>query len=146
MRHRLDPDTMTPAARRDVRGAGLRLPGSYSLATMSPEAKMTGILSGHRMDVKTLVANLIRVADLAGVTILPEAIAVEVLPAPHRPPVLPAGKMRVYIFQWGDECLEVGEVGPRFGLNRQSPTFRALAQSLQGIPRARAEPDRQETL
>ncbi len=65
------------------------------------------------MDVEALVADFIRVADLAGVTILREAIAVEVLPAPHHPPILPAGKMGVYIFQWGNQCLKVGKAGPR---------------------------------
>ena len=66
------------------------------------------------MDVKTLVAKFIQVADLAGVTIRPEAVAVEMLPAPHRQPSsLPAGKMGVYIFHWGSQCLKVGKAGPR---------------------------------
>ena len=65
------------------------------------------------MDVEALLASFIRVAGLAGVTILRETVAVEVLPAPHRPPTLPAGKMGVYIFQWGDQCLKVGKAGPR---------------------------------
>jgi hypothetical protein len=65
------------------------------------------------MDIKALVANFIRVADLAGVTVTPETLAVEILPAPHRPPILPAGKMGVYIFQWGNQCLKVGKAGPR---------------------------------
>lgn len=67
------------------------------------------------MDIRTLVANFIRVADLAGVTIRPEAVAVEMLPAPHRPPILPAGKMGVYIFHWGSQCFKVGKAGPMTG-------------------------------
>ena len=65
------------------------------------------------MDVKTLVANFIRAADLAGVTIRPEAVAVEMLPAPHRPRILPPGKMAVYIFHWGSQCLKVGKAGSK---------------------------------
>jgi len=75
---------------------------------------MTGVLLGKPMDPETLVANFIRVADMAGITIRPEAVAVEMLPPPHRPPsLLPAGKMGVYIFHWGSQCLKVGKVGPR---------------------------------
>lgn len=42
-------------------------------------------------------------------------LTLECLPAPHRPKMLPAGKMAVYCF-WGcGEWLKVGKVGPNSG-------------------------------
>lgn len=65
-------------------------------------------------EVGALIESFMAVGDLAGVTIPPGAVAVEMLPAPHRSPsVLPAGKMAVYIFQWGSQCLKIGKVGPK---------------------------------
>ncbi len=54
------------------------------------------------------------VADLAGVALPVGAIAIEKLPAPHRPPTsLPPGKIAVYVFSKGADVLKVGKVGAR---------------------------------
>ena len=54
------------------------------------------------------------VAELAGIEIWPEAISIENLGMPHRPPSsLPKGKMSVYVFSEEDRVLKVGKVGPR---------------------------------
>jgi hypothetical protein len=54
------------------------------------------------------------VARLAGVELLPGAVVVEHLPAPHRSPTrLPPGKMAVYVFSRGAEVLKVGKVGAK---------------------------------
>jgi hypothetical protein len=61
-----------------------------------------------------------------GRPISPGAISHELLPAPHRPPKLPAGKCAVYVFSltrgYGQKCpagqnrvLKVGRVGPKSG-------------------------------
>ena len=53
------------------------------------------------------------VAELAGVRVPDNALSVETLPAPHRPPTaLPKGKVAVYVFVWKEQCLKVGKVGP----------------------------------
>lgn len=54
------------------------------------------------------------VAKLAGVKVPIDSITPERLASPHKPPKpLPAGKMAVYVFIWGDYCLKVGKVGPK---------------------------------
>ncbi len=79
---------------------------------MQPSAKTTAVLLGRHMDTEELVADFIRVANLAGVVLLRDAVDVEVLRAPHCPRSLPAGRMGAYVFLWGDECLKVGKAGP----------------------------------
>ena len=54
------------------------------------------------------------VARLAGVVLSNDAISIEHLSAPHRPPTkLPLGKMAVYVFSNGPEVLKVGKVGAK---------------------------------
>ena len=54
------------------------------------------------------------VAELAGVSLAEDAIRIEALPAPHKPPSrLPLGTMAVYVFSYGPEFLKVGKVGPK---------------------------------
>ncbi len=66
------------------------------------------------IDADKLIADFVRVAELAGLNIKQGNIKIENLPAPHIPPsTLPAGKMAVYVFQLGDQCLKVGKVGPK---------------------------------
>jgi len=66
------------------------------------------------VDTRQLVEDFLRTAALAGVGIEPSQLTVEELPAPHRPPSsLPSGRMAVYVFHLGDECLKVGKVGPK---------------------------------
>ena len=65
-------------------------------------------------NIKQLVKNFERVAKLAGVDIPTGSITVETLSAPHTPPrSLPSGRMAVYVFLWGDDCLKIGKVGPK---------------------------------
>ncbi len=66
------------------------------------------------IDADKLIADFVRAAEIAGLNIKQGNINIENLPAPHIPPsTLPAGKMAVYVFQWGDQCLKVGKVGPK---------------------------------
>ena len=64
-------------------------------------------------DPQPLIEDFRKVAGLAGVSVPKNALSVEKLPAPHKPPsVLPKGKMAVYVFAWRGQCLKVGKVGP----------------------------------
>lgn len=66
------------------------------------------------MDTRQLIDDFLRTAALAGIRIEPTQLTVEELPAPHRSPSsLPSGRMAVYVFHLGDECLKVGKVGPK---------------------------------
>jgi hypothetical protein len=66
------------------------------------------------IDTNKLISDFLRSAELAGLAIKEGDIQIENLPAPHVPPsVLPSGKMAVYVFHWGDQCLKVGKVGPK---------------------------------
>ena len=63
---------------------------------------------------EALAADFVTVAKLAGVDLPPEAINVEKLPAPHRPPTrLPQGQMAVYVFAREGQTLKVGKVGAK---------------------------------
>ena len=64
-------------------------------------------------DPQPLIEDFRKVAGLAGVSVPNNALSVERLPAPHKPPsALPKGKMAVYVFAWKGQCLKVGKVGP----------------------------------
>ena len=87
----------------------------------------------------SLVQDFRRVAELALASVPVGAIALEALPALHRPPSsLPAGKMAVYVFVWKGQCLKVGKVGPksqaRYTSQHYAPSSSAsnLARSLLG--------------
>ena len=58
-----------------------------------------------------LLADFLVVAELAEIKMQPEAIRVETLMMPHRPPRnLPKGKMAVYVFSDKERVLKVGRV------------------------------------
>lgn len=64
------------------------------------------------IDTELLLEDFLAVANIAQVRINRDQISVEILPAPHRPPRrLPAGKMAIYVFVYGDTTLKVGKVG-----------------------------------
>lgn len=66
------------------------------------------------MDSRALIEDFNKVAELAGIYLSENAVSIERLDAPHRPPsTLPCGKMAVYVFNWNDRCLKVGKVGPK---------------------------------
>lgn len=66
------------------------------------------------LDSGLLVEDFLRAAALAGIRIDRAQLTVEPLPAPHRPPSsLPPGRMAVYVFHLGEECLKVGKVGSK---------------------------------
>jgi len=66
------------------------------------------------IDADKIIVDFGRVAELTGLDIKRDDIEIENLPAPHIPPsALPAGKMAVYVFLWGNQCLKVGKVGPK---------------------------------
>ncbi|WP_417657715.1 hypothetical protein [Pseudidiomarina aestuarii] len=59
-----------------------------------------------------LLEDFLTVADIARIKINRDQVSVEILPAPHRPPSrLPAGKMAIYVFVYGDTTLKVGKAG-----------------------------------
>jgi len=65
-------------------------------------------------NISQLVKDFKAVAKQAGVYIPDGSITVETLRTQHSPPSsLPSGKMAVYVFLWGDDCLKVGKVGPK---------------------------------
>jgi hypothetical protein len=65
-----------------------------------------------RLEIERAVDAFLLVGRLGGVDLPADAIELEFLPAPHKPPSrMPLGKMAVYAF-WGDGCwLKVGKVG-----------------------------------
>lgn len=61
-----------------------------------------------------LLEDFLAVAELAQLRINRDQISVESLPAPHRPPSrLPADKMAIYVFAYGDTTLKVGNAGSK---------------------------------
>lgn len=63
---------------------------------------------------EALIADFHAVARLSGLALSSDAISVQHLPAPHKPPgSMPAGKCAVYIFLWNGRCLKVGKAGPK---------------------------------
>jgi hypothetical protein len=80
--------------------------GTARVITVRPQQSMDP-------DPKALVEEFRKVAEIAGVSVPPTALTIEMLPAPHKPPAsLPRGKMAVYVFEWKGQCLKVGKVGP----------------------------------
>lgn len=56
----------------------------------------------------------IQAAALAEITINPSEMEVQFVAAPHVPPSsLPAERMAVYVFMYGEQCLKVGKAGPK---------------------------------
>lgn len=65
-------------------------------------------------EISELLEDFHKVAQLAGVSLNPESISFEVLPAPHKPPSnLPVGKAGVYVFVYNEQCFKVGKVGSK---------------------------------
>jgi hypothetical protein len=65
------------------------------------------------LDYVALVDTFRQVAQLADVKLPEDAMTVETLLAPHKPPPsLPMGMMAVYVFSWKARCLKVGKAGP----------------------------------
>ena len=65
-------------------------------------------------EIPELLEDFKKVAQLAGVSLTPESISFELLPAQHKPPSnLPVGKAGVYVFVYNEQCLKVGKVGPK---------------------------------
>ena len=67
-----------------------------------------------KWDPERLLKDFLIVAELAGITLQRDAIRIEILTMPHKPPSnLPTGKMAVYVFSDKDRVLKVGKVGCR---------------------------------
>ena len=91
---------------------------------------------------RELLFDFVRVAELARVAISENDIILEHLPAPHSPPSrLPEGKIAVYAFFWGEQCLKVGKAGPKSQARYISQHYNAassksnLAKSILGHQR-----------
>ena len=83
---------------------------------------------GDNVDTQALIQDFLRVAALAGARLNESEIEVETLKAPHRPPSrIPAGKMAVYVFSYGDTVLKVGKVGPNSGARYTSQHYNAAS-------------------
>jgi len=83
---------------------------------------------GDNVDAQALIQDFLRVASLAGAHLAESEIEVETLNAPHRPPSrLPAGKMAVYVFSYGDTVLKVGKAGPNSGARYTSQHYNAAS-------------------
>jgi len=60
-----------------------------------------------------LVEDFLKVANIAGISLTPREIEIEILSAPHcQPPRLPTGKKAIYVFSAAELCLKVGKAGP----------------------------------
>jgi hypothetical protein len=82
------------------------------------------------IDADKLIANFVLVAELAGVSIKQKDIKTENLLAPHIPPTrLPNGKMAVYVFTLGDQCLKIGKVGPKSQARYTSQHYNAKSSN-----------------
>ena len=78
------------------------------------------------INVDKLIADFVRVAELAGEDIKRRDMTIENLSAPHIPPTsLPNGKMAVYVFTWRNQCLKVGKVGPKSQARYTSQHYKA---------------------
>ena len=94
-------------------------------------------------DAKTLIADFVQVAHIAGFEIDESEIAHKRLLAPHHPPSLPKGKQAVYTFSLAsvpDLVLKVGKAGPRSNARYKSQHYDSrrakstLASSLLNTP------------
>ena len=75
---------------------------------------------------KQLLDNFMIVTELTGVKMQAEAIQIETLTMPHRPPKsLPASKMAVYVFSDKKRVLKVGKAGPNSGARYTSQHYNA---------------------
>ncbi len=99
-------------------------------------------MTDWREDIQAAVEDFKKVAALGGTPLSANELAVEFLPAPHRPPSrLPIGKMAVYGF-WGDGCwLKIGKAGPNSNARYTSQHYNpgsapsTLAATLMASPR-----------
>ncbi|MYE91141.1 hypothetical protein F4X33_19325 [Candidatus Poribacteria bacterium] len=67
-----------------------------------------------RWNPEQLLADFLVVAELGEIKMEPDAIRVETLMMPHRPPRnLPKGKIAVYVFSDKERVLKVGKAGPQ---------------------------------
>lgn len=95
---------------------------------MALPSKTTLRITPHPpMDTGPLVQDFLSAAALAGIRLGASDLAVERTVAPHSPPKrLPAGKMAVYVFSYGDAVLKVGKAGPnsaaRFASQHYNPS------------------------
>ena len=94
--------------------------------------------------------DFISVAALAGLNIPRSDIEVRALPSPHQPPSsLPAGKLAVYVFMFGERCLKVGKAGPNsvarfcsqhYGTNAPSTLAKSLLKAPNSVGGAALDP------
>lgn len=67
-----------------------------------------------KFNLEEIISDFVQVSSLAGVPIPANKIIPQFLSAPHSPPKeLTPGKMAIYIFFLGDQCLKVGKAGPK---------------------------------
>jgi hypothetical protein len=70
-------------------------------------------MNDWKADLESALNGFVKGAGLARASIRQEDIQVEYLEASHKPPSrLPKGKMAVYGFWLGSECLKIGIAGP----------------------------------
>ena len=82
------------------------------------------------LDPAELAETLLLVARLAGVTLQPDDIKIELLPAPHtKPSSLPPVMQAAYAFFLNAHCLKVGKAGPKTQARFTSQHYGASAPS-----------------
>lgn len=83
-------------------------------------------MTDWRAEMAEALRCFLDVTRLGGITLEPEQLSVEYLPAPHRAPSrLPTGRMAVYAF-WGDGTwLKIGKAGPNSNARYTSQHYNA---------------------
>ena len=79
----------------------------------------------NKVTLEAIKADLIESIKLTGTRINPEQICILDCGCPHEITTLPKGKMAVYSFFHGNECLKIGKAGPnsnaRFNSQHYNP-------------------------
>ena len=101
--------------------------------------------SGDNMAILSdqLAAEFVKVASIAKIPISLSEIEID-WGAPHEAPrSLPAGRLAVYVFMYGDQCLKVGKAGSKsharycsqhYGLNAPSTLAKSLIKYQERLP------------
>jgi hypothetical protein len=70
-------------------------------------------MNDWRKEMESALEAFITVAELAEEPVKLDELKIEFLPAPHKPPSLPSGKMAIYAFWWNGEWLKIGQAGQK---------------------------------
>ena len=90
-----------------------------------------GMDGDWKEEIRSALSDFTTVSHLArnGVSFRVEDVEWEFLPAPHRRPRLPPGRMAIYGFWFDGEWLKIGRVGPNSGPRYTSQHYTGSARS-----------------